>query len=104
MHCLPDYLAGQPGGVVLAAWELVLTTWGEALAVWATAPSAQELPACRGMALSPWELVPLIIACDLPALIAFQLTPWELVLTTKGEVLAAWASAHSAWGGTVLSP
>ena len=52
----------------------------------------------RGMALSPWELVPLPawIACELPACGEALLTPSELVLITRGEVLAAWTSAPSA--------
>ena len=54
------------GGVVLISWELVLTVKGEALAAWASVPSAWEIPAYGGMTLSPRELVPLI-ACELPA-------------------------------------
>ena len=46
--------------------------------------------------LTPWELVPLLIACELPACGEAALTPWELVLTARVEVLAAWASVPSA--------
>ena len=48
-------------------WELVLTAWEEVLATWASAHSAQELPAWGETMLSPWELEPLLIACELPA-------------------------------------
>ena len=55
--------------------------------------------------LSPWELVPLIIACDLPAWIACELPacgeaalkPLELVLNVRREALVSWASAHSTY-------
>ena len=99
---LPACNACEPpacGEEMVTPWELVLTARGEALAVWALAPSAQEIPAWVGMALSPWALVPLPvwIACELPACGKAVLTSWELVLTSKGEVLAVWASAHSAW-------
>ena len=48
LHCLPDYLAGQPGEVALTPWDLVLAAWEEVLAVWISVPFTLGTACLRG--------------------------------------------------------